>query len=123
MATLLLVDDNPVERAWMASVLLAGGHNLAVAADGQEALDYLALDPAPGLILLDMLLPGVDGWAFMERKNRSPELAAVPVLIVTGIPVATAEWAADLGAVGFIRKPVDPSVLLQEVEQALRGPG
>ena len=72
---------------------------------------------APDLILLDMInaLSDSDGWDFLERRKRSSALASIPVLIVTALGVATEEWAADLGAVGLLRKPFDDEPLIAEV--------
>ena len=118
--TILVAEDNAVEREGLAVVLRQRGYTVLTARDGAEALKLLLrTGPAPGLILLDMLMPGCDGWQFLDRRQPSPALASVPVVLVTGLPAADAEWAASLGAVGFLRKPFDVDALLAEVRRWL----
>jgi CheY-like chemotaxis protein len=115
--TLLVVEDNEVVREGLAVVLRREGATVALAADGKEALACLRSKPPPDLVLMDMMMPGVDGWAALAETKRDPVLATVPVLIVTGLGVANAEWAASLGAAGFLRKPVETDALLREVRR------
>jgi CheY-like chemotaxis protein len=105
-----------VEREGLAVVLRQRGYTVLTARDGAEALKLLQTGPAPGLILLDMM-PGCDGWQFLDRRKPRPALAAVPVVLITGL--ADADWAASLGAVGFLRKPCDVDALLAEVRRWL----
>ena len=117
--TILVAEDNAEEREGLAGVLRQRGYTVLTARDGAEALKLLQAGPAPGLILLDMMMPGCDGWEFLDRRKPSPALASVPVVLVTGLPAADAEWAASLGAVGFLRKPFDVDALLAEVRRWL----
>jgi two-component system response regulator MprA len=117
--TLLIVEDNEVVRARLAVVLRRAGYAVALAANGQEALSALRGGLRPDLILLDMLLPVADGWRFLERR-RQPALAAVPVVILTGLGVASPEWATALGAAGLLRKPAETEALLREVRRCRR---
>ncbi len=120
--TILVAEDNPVERERLAVVLRQQGYTVLTAGDGAEALKLLQTGPAPGLILLDMLMPGCDGWQFLDRRKPSPALAAVPVVLVTGVAEADDEWAAALGAVGLLRKPFDVDALLAAVRRWLPAP-
>jgi two-component system response regulator MprA len=115
--TLLFVEDNDVVRQGVTVVLRRAGYAVALAANGQEALSALRGGVRPDLILLDMLVPVVDGWRFLEQRRREPALAAIPVVILTGLGVASSEWAAALGAIGFLHKPVEPEKLLREVRR------
>ena len=117
--TILVAEDNAVEREGLAVVLRQRGYTVLTARDGAEALKLLQAGPAPGLILLDMLMPGCDGWQFLDRRQPSPALAAVPVVLITGLVEADAAWAASLGAVGLLRKPFDVDALLAEVRRWL----
>ena len=118
--TILVAEDNAVEREGLAVVLRQRGYTVLTARDGAEALTLLLrTGPAPGLILLDMLMPGCDGWQFLDRRQPSPALAAVPVVVTTGLATANAAWAASLGAVGFLRKPFGVEALLAEVRRWL----
>jgi CheY-like chemotaxis protein len=112
---LLVVEDNEIAREGLALVLRRAGFVVVMAADGEEALAHLRSGPPPDLILLDMMLPGTDGWAFLERRRREPAVASVPILITTGLGVASAEWAEALGAVGCLRKPIETETLFREV--------
>ena len=116
--TILVAEDNAVEREGLAVVLRQRGYTVLTAHDGAEALKLLQAGPAPGLILLDMM-PGCDGWQFLDRRKPRPALAAVPVVLITGLADADADWAASLGAVGFLRKPCDVDALLAEVRRWL----
>jgi CheY-like chemotaxis protein len=115
--TLLIVEDDPVVREGLARILEQQGYITIPTANGQEALQCLQEGPVPDLILLDMInaFSGGDGWDFLERRKRNFTLASVPVLILTGVGVASKEWAADLGAVGLLKKPFDAQPLLDEV--------
>ena len=118
--TILVAEDNAVEREGLAVVLRQRGYTVLTARDGAEALTLLLrTGPAPGLILLDMLMPGCDGWQFLDRRQPSPALAAVPVVLITGLAEADAAWAAALGAVGLLRKPFAVDALLAEVRRWL----
>jgi putative two-component system response regulator len=115
--TILVVEDNQVEREGLAAILLSEGYAVATAVDGAQALDVLRAAAAPCLVLLDMMLPNADGWHFLAERDRDPGLAAVPVLITTGLSVASPEWAKGLGAAGCFRKPLPVEALLDEVRR------
>lgn len=114
-ATLLIVEDDPIAREGLVTILRRAGYSVVAMADGREALDYLRGEPLPALILLDMLLKGLDGWTFLREKECEPSLAPVPVVIMTGMMSANLEWANALGAVGLLRKPIEVEVLLEEI--------
>lgn len=118
--SLLLVEDNDVEREALARILGCEGYHVAKAATGDEALDSLRAHK-PDLILLDMLLPGgtKDGWLLLETLRRHPVWAKIPVIIVTGLGIASREWAHALGALDVVRKPLR----VDEVLQKIRGLG
>jgi sigma-B regulation protein RsbU (phosphoserine phosphatase) len=113
----LIVEDNEVERVGLATILRREGYAVATAADGASALTLLRAGTDPCLILLDMLLPGKDGWDFLTERKRDPELAAVPVIITTALGVASPEWAHSLGAAACFRKPFQVPALLDEVRR------
>src|SRR4029079_4599115 len=74
--------------------------------------------PRPDLILLDMLMPVLDGWRFLERLRATPPQPRVPVIVLTGT-ILTREWARDNGCQGFLHKPVETDELLAEVRRGL----
>jgi CheY-like chemotaxis protein len=92
------------------------------AANGREALRLLAASQThPGLILLDIEMPVLDGWGFLAERGKDPLLAEVPVVIVSGCS-DVAQRAKESGAVAVVRKPVEPETLLRVIEHfAVRG--
>jgi CheY-like chemotaxis protein len=115
---LLVVEDNDRAREALATILRMRGYTATTAADGQQALELLRAGPAPDLILLDMLMPVLDGWHFLQQIKGEPHLAKVPVVVVTGT-ILTRAWAWDHGCGGFVHKPVEPEELLAEVRRVL----
>jgi len=117
--TLLIIEDNQIEREGLSALLQQAGYGIISAADGKQALDRLQGRPAPDAMLLDMMMPGVDGWQILRLLRRSRELKCVPVIVITGLDIASPEWAKSLGAVSLFRKPIDVPVLLEEIRQAV----
>src|SRR5262249_41248351 len=117
---ILVVEDNEVVREGMPVVLGRFGCKVSLAADGSEALALLRGGLRPHLILLDMLTPGLDGWGFLDQRRRDPALVVIPVVITTALGVASEEWAAALGAVGLLRKPVQTELLIEECRRRCR---
>jgi CheY-like chemotaxis protein len=114
-STVLVVEDEGIVREGLGLILQRAGYGVALAAHGQEALDLLRTGPTPSLIVLDMMMPVVDGWRFLATKRQNPSLAPIPVIIATAMGVASVEWASSLGAVALFRKPIDVEALLQEI--------
>src|SRR5947209_13870316 len=74
---ILIVDDDAATRTAMTLVLEGTGYRVASASDGREALDYLQRSERPDLILLDLMMPRMDGWQFRDQQWRSPALASI----------------------------------------------
>ena len=115
--TLLVVEDNDVSREGLAVVLRRAGYHVVPAANGEEALRLLRAGPPPDLILLDMLMPVLDGWHVLERLQQ--ESTRPPVILTTAAGVLSREWAEAHGCAGFLRKPVETGQLLDEVRRCL----
>jgi CheY-like chemotaxis protein len=113
--TVLLVDDDPTVREALRYRLEREGFRAATAANGTEALRYLTLRPTPSLILLDMMMPRPDGWQLMRMIRQQKDWSRVPVIVTTGIGVATQEWAESLGAIDFLKKPFDDDELIRHI--------
>jgi CheY-like chemotaxis protein len=116
--TILVVEDNEATREGLVSVLRRQGYDAITATDGGAALALLAGGAKPDLIVLDMLLPAVDGWRFLDRVKGTPH-ASIPVVIATGVGLSP-EWATDKGCAGFLRKPFDDAQLMAEIGRVLR---
>ena len=82
--TILLVDDDESVLASLGELLAQYGYAVAKARDGQQALDFLRDNPDPCLILLDLMMPRMNGWQFLTRKAQNEKLAALPVVIISG---------------------------------------
>lgn len=118
--TILIVEDNTIQREGLAVVLRQQGFSVVLASDGQEAAAVLE-HVRPNVVLLDMLIPEShgDGWWFLDQRQHNPTLAAVPVLITTALPVASKEWASSLGAAGLVRKPFDVEPLVVAIRRCI----
>jgi CheY-like chemotaxis protein len=112
MATVLLVEDNDDVREMMAVALQLAGNKVLAAANGQEALRVLAEQPAPCLILLDLMMPVMDGWELRRILKEDDHLSGIPVVVVSAM---AEEMASRLGATAFLPKPIDIDRLLNVV--------
>jgi CheY-like chemotaxis protein len=111
-ARVLVVEDEEVAREAICSLLEIEGYQTAQVQNGKEALDYLHSNPPPFLILLDLLMPVMDGWKFMAEQNRDERLAQVPILIMTA-----ASAQKRIGPHHVLHKPLDATRLLTMVAQ------
>jgi len=113
---ILVVEDDADIRGALAAVLETSGYRVVEAENGKDALAHLR-DPAVDvcLILLDLFMPVMNGWAFRAEQLRDPALATVPVVVVTAD--ATAPSRGDLGATEYLTKPVDFDRLLAVVAE------
>ncbi len=114
--TVLVVEDNEAAREGLAATLRRAGYGVETAAHGGEALERLRSGNPPDLILLDMLLPVLDGWHVLEELRRA---GPHPPVLVTSATFLSREWARDHGCAGFLRKPVEEEDLLAEVRRCL----
>jgi CheY-like chemotaxis protein len=98
---ILVVDDDDDFRAALCEVLSSAGYPVEQAGGGEEALLKVG-EELPGMILLDLKMPGIDGWGVMERLRGDPRTAGIPILILSAYGF---EWEAELlGAQGYIPK-------------------
>jgi diguanylate cyclase (GGDEF)-like protein/PAS domain S-box-containing protein len=118
-ATILVVDDG-AENLAVLGELLSPTYRVRVANSGERALQIAATDPKPDLILLDVMMPGMDGYAVLGRLRDSPATGDIPVIFVTAMDAAEDErFGLDLGAVDYITKPLRPAVVLARVRTQL----
>ena len=114
-ATILVIDDDDDIRAVLAMVLDEAGFRVVTAANGREALEHLREDPQPDVILLDLMMPEMDGYQFRAEQQRDPALRAIPTLIVTAGTVTPR--VEELGAEAILRKPVSLRRLVDTIRR------
>jgi CheY-like chemotaxis protein len=113
---ILVVEDDEDVRGALSAMLQGEGYDVVEAVDGCEALQRLRGGAPVCLILLDIFMPGMDGWAFRAEQMKDPALADIPVLVITADSAAATEALAR-GAVSALTKPVEFDRLLRVVEQ------
>jgi CheY-like chemotaxis protein len=109
--SVLIVEDDVDVREALVFFLQGEGYDVVEAGHGAEALQRLQEDTGVGLILLDLMMPVMNGWEFRAAQTQDPRLAAIPVVIITADHSA-AKKAADAGAAGCLLKPVELTDLL-----------
>jgi putative two-component system response regulator len=114
--TILIVDDEPTILASM-SKILAPEYRVRAANSGFRALEVAKSEPRPALILLDSMMPDMDGYTVLSLLKKNVATRDIPVIFVTGMKtVADEEKGLRLGAVDYITKPINPSILLARVK-------
>jgi CheY-like chemotaxis protein len=113
----LIVEDDADLRDMMAQLLALEGFPAATVANGLEALEYLAQGDRPDVILLDLMMPIMDGWEFRRHQQSNPSVANVPVIVLTALDH---QRTADVRAAAVLKKPLDFDRLLDLVRQHCR---
>ncbi|MBM3973294.1 MAG: response regulator [Planctomycetes bacterium] len=115
--TVLIIEDEKLIVVSTQMVLEAGGFRVESAVNGEEGIAK-ARSVAPDLILLDIMMPGIDGWETLTRLKRDPATAGIPVVIFTAREHARGhQRSAEMGAVDYFRKPFEPDELIALVEK------
>jgi putative two-component system response regulator len=113
--TILVVDDSP-ENLTVLGELLQANYRVIAANSGRRALHLAAGEPRPDLILLDVMMPEMDGYEVLEKLAEDPRSQDIPVIFVTAMnAVEEEEWGLGLGAVDYITKPLKPAIVLARV--------
>jgi CheY-like chemotaxis protein len=114
---ILIVEDDFGIRDAMTQILGDEGYTVVGAGNGLEALSYLrAAQSPPALILLDLTLPVINGWQFMNAHKEDPKLAPIPVVVMSA-DSAIQQKVASMGATSYLQKPVEITLLLDTVER------
>src|SRR5580704_4612754 len=119
-ARILLVDDEPAPRAGLEILLRREGYEVLAAADGASALEH-CVEFRPDLVLLDIVMPGLDGFEVCRRIKAAPETRLTPVVLITGLSaVSDRIQGINAGADDFLSKPIDLNELLARSRSLLR---
>jgi CheY-like chemotaxis protein len=122
MLKILLVEDNEMNRDMLSRRLAKRGYEVTIAVDGEQGVAMARSDP-PALVLMDMSLPGLDGWEASRQLKAMPETRAVPVIALTAHAMAgDREKAIAAGCDDFDTKPVDLARLLSKIEALIGRP-
>jgi excisionase family DNA binding protein len=120
MPHVLVVDDDARLREFVRVNLEMDGYSVREAANAEEGLAALEQEP-PDLILLDVMMPGIDGWEMLRRVQERHGVGTIPVIMFSGkVDEGTAERAAERGAQAFLGKPFDPQQLIESTKQLIR---
>ncbi len=112
---ILIVDDSPTERYFLTDILVKNGFSVSTAENGEEALVKIKADK-PQLILMDVVMPGQNGFQITRAISRDPETQDVPVIICTSKNQETDRiWGLRQGARDYLVKPIDPQELLAKI--------
>lgn len=121
MAKILIVDDSPTEVHVIQTILQKNGHEVVVAVTGEECV-ITAKNEMPDLVLMDVVMPGINGFQATRQLSQQAETANIPVIIVTTKDQETDKvWAMRQGAKDYIVKPVKEKVLIEHINMVLSG--
>jgi CheY-like chemotaxis protein len=119
LAKILVVEDEPENRLLIGMVLSTEGYQVIPAVDGADALARMAQE-LPDLILLDLMMPQMNGFEVLERLRADPATVSVPVIVLTALAQERdIERAVSIGAQGYVIKPFEPDELLKHISQTL----
>jgi len=112
---ILVVDDSPTERYFLTDILVKNGFSVSTAENGEEALVKVKADK-PQLILMDVVMPGQNGFQVTRAIARDPDTQNIPIIICTSKGQETDRiWGLRQGARDYIVKPIDPQELLSKI--------
>ena len=119
MARILVVDDSPTETHQFVNTLAKHGHQVLTATSGNDGID-LASAEQPDVILMDVVMPGINGFQATRQLTRGLKTQHIPVIIVSTKGLAADRvWGERQGASGYLTKPVDDRTLIRAVNDAL----
>ncbi len=113
---ILVVDDDQAIRETLSEVLEDEGYAVASAENGLDAIHYLRSQDPPSLILLDLMMPVMNGWQFRDEQLRDPSLKTIPVVVISA-DNGVREKAASIAVDHYMRKPIDLEELLELIER------
>ena len=121
MTTVLVVDDEPLIAMALEAMLEDAGYRVATAANGRQGLERLAEAPRPDLVLLDMMMPVMNGPAMLAAMAADPELAGIPVVVLSSLPEEAIRARVGEGVAAILLKPCTAEQVLDAIARALGG--
>lgn len=119
MSTILVVDDSPTDTHVLKTILDKNGYKVLTAPDGESGIQSAKLNQ-PDLILMDVVMPGLNGFQTTRKLSKDPDTLNIPVIIVTTKDQDTDRiWGLRQGAVDYIVKPVDETELIEKITPRL----
>jgi CheY-like chemotaxis protein len=118
---ILIVDDDKDVRSALAELLEGEGYVVAGAPNGMEALRIMRGGFHPAIILLDLMMPDMDGWDFRHEQERDPAFARVPVVIVSASGFSQESIQTQFRPAAFVPKPLERNKLLDVIDRLVRG--
>jgi CheY-like chemotaxis protein len=119
MPRILLIEDNEMNRDMLSRRLVKRGYEVAIAVDGEQGLAMVHSE-APALVLMDMSLPGIDGWEVTRQLKAAPETRGIPVIGLTAHAMAgDRDKALAAGCDGYIEKPIDVATFVAQIQAVL----
>ncbi|MFN3652879.1 MAG: response regulator [Armatimonadota bacterium] len=116
----MVVEDEPENRLFIGLMLRTEGYDVLEAEDGPSAFRLLDAGHVPELILLDVMMPGLNGWQVFEQLHRDPRWGRIPVVMLTALAQRTdVERAVEMGVDGYLTKPFEPADLIHTIEETL----
>ena len=112
---ILIVEDDFTARTLLAELLESRDYSVATAADGRQALDYLRTSSPPKVIILDLMMPVMDGWEFLEHQAHDPALTNIPIVVLSAT-----ESPQPTKVNAILQKPVQVDAFVELVEQFLQ---
>lgn len=112
MGTVLIVEDHHASRVILKQLVEKDGRTVLTACDGQDALEHARGIPPPSLILLDLSMPRMNGWEFLQHKTADPTISGIPTIVLS-----SASIDLPVGAMDLLAKPVDIERLLALIDQ------
>lgn len=120
-ATILIVDDSPTETHILKGIVEGGGYQVITAADGESGV-AVAKESRPDLVLMDVVMPGLNGFQATRQLSKAPETQDIPVIVVTTKNQETDRaWGLRQGAREYVVKPVAADELLNKIRTVLAG--
>lgn len=119
MARVLIVDDSPTETHKMTTILSKNGHEVITAESGEEGVSK-AKETLPDVVLMDIVMPGLNGFQATRQLSKNASTSHIPVIIVTTKDQETDRlWGQRQGAKGYLTKPVEDTILLKAIKEVL----